>query len=167
MMNITDLRRTLNPEDAGQEMRQLISELYPICRSITGNGFRETLRIINKHIPLTTHEVPSGTAVFDWTVPKEWNICDAYIKNSRGERIVDFQKSNLHVVSYSAPVKKKVSLQELKEHLFTLPEHPDWIPYRTSYYKEDWGFCLSHNQFLKLKEEEYEVCIDALLDEGH
>jgi aminopeptidase-like protein len=100
-------------------------------------------------------------------VPKEWNIRDAYIKNVRGERVVDFQKSNLHVVNYSIPVKKKISLAALREHLFTLPEHPDWIPYRTSYYKENWGFCLSHQQSLALMDAEYEVCIDSSLEPGH
>ena len=129
-------------------MHQLITELYPICRSITGDGVRETLRQIGQHIPLTIHEVASGTQVFDWTVPKEWNIRDAYVKNSRGERVIDFQKSNLHVMSYSVPVPKTMSLEDLKPHLHTLPDHPDWIPYRTSYYSENWGFCLSHRQFL-------------------
>jgi aminopeptidase-like protein len=166
-VNIADLKRDLDPDVVSQEMYQLIAELYPICRSITGHGLRETLRLIKKHIPLTIHEVPTGATVFDWTVPKEWTIRDAYVKNAQGERIIDFQKSNLHVVSYSVPVKKKVSLQELKEHLFTLPEYPDWIPYRTSYYRENWGFCLSHRQLLELKDEEYEVCIDSSLEQGH
>jgi len=166
-MNISDLKRTLNPNEVGRQMYQLISELYPICRSITGEGFRETLRIIMKHIPLQVHEIPTGTKVFDWSVPKEWNIKDAYVKNSQGERIIDFRESNLHVVSYSIPVKAKLSLAELKEHLFTLPDHPDWIPYRTSYYEETWGFCLSHNQFLELRDEEYEVCIESSLKKGH
>ena len=166
-MNITDLKTTLNSNDVGHEMCQLIAELYPICRSITGNGFRETLSIIKRHIPLKVHEVPSGTKVFDWTVPKEWNIKDAYVRNSRGERIIDFRNSNLHVVSYSVPVTAKVSLAELKEHLFTLPERPHWIPYRTSYYSENWGFCLSHKKFLELRDEEYEVCIDSSLENGH
>ena len=166
-MNITDLKGMLNPDYVGQEMHRLITELYPICRSITGNGFRETLNIIRGHIPLQVQEVPSGTPVFDWSVPKEWSIMDAYVKNSTGERVVDFRKSNLHVVSYSVPIKAKVSLTELRKHLFTLPEHPDWIPYRTSYYNESWGFCLSHNQFLELGDEEYEVCIDSSLEEGH
>ncbi|KAB8321343.1 DUF4910 domain-containing protein [Tolypothrix campylonemoides VB511288] len=148
-------------------MYQLISELYPICRSITGNGFRETLHWIKKHIELTQHEVPTGTQVFDWTVPKEWNIKDAYVKNSNGERIIDFNKSNLHVVNYSVPVKQKIHLEELKKHLFTLSDRPNWIPYRTSYYKESWGFCLSHKQFLELQDEEYEVCIDSSLEDGH
>jgi aminopeptidase-like protein len=148
-------------------MCQLIADVYPICRSITGNGVRHTLHSIQKHIPLSVREVPSGTPVFDWTVPKEWNIRDAYVKNSKGEKIIDFRKSNLHVVSYSIPVRKKLSLHELKAHLFTLPEHPDWIPYRTTYYKESWGLCLSHKQFLELQDEEYEVCIDASLENGH
>jgi aminopeptidase-like protein len=113
------------------------------------------------------HEVASGTNVFDWTIPKEWNIRDAYVKNTKGEKIIDFAKSNLHVVGYSVPVKKKLSLNELKEHLFTLPSNPDWVPYRTSYYKEIWGFCLSHKQFLGLEDQEYEVCIDSSLSEGY
>ena len=166
-MNITDIKERLNPNEVSQEMYQLISELYPICRSITGNGFRETLHWIKKHIELTQHEVPTGTQVFDWTVPKEWNIKDAYVKNSQGERIIDFNKSNLHVVNYSVPVKQKIHLEELKKHLFTLSDRPDWIPYRTSYYKESWGFCLSHKQFLELQDEEYEVCIDSSLEDGH
>ena len=138
-----------------------------MCRSITGNGLRQSLRLVQRHIPLTIHEVPTGTQVFDWTVPREWNIADAYIKNSKGERIVDFKKSNLHVVNYSVPVKARVTLSELKNHLFTLPDHPDWIPYRTSYYREGWGFCLSHKQLLELKAEEYEICIDSTLENGH
>ena len=166
-MNISDLKMGLNPNDVAQEMYQLISDLYPICRSITGDGVRETLNIIKGHIPLEVHEVPTGSEVFDWTVPKEWNIKDAYVKNSNGERIIDFGESNLHVVNYSIPIQTKVSLAELKEHLFTLPDHPDWIPYRTSYYKENWGFCLSYKQFLELKDEKYEVCIEASLEEGH
>ena len=157
----------LSPKDVGEEMYRLIVELYPLWRSITGNGFRETLNIIKKYIPVVVSEVPSGTRVFDWTVPKEWNIRDAYVKNSRGERVVDFKKSNLHVVGYSVPIQGKMSLAELKEHLFTLPAHPDWIPYRTSYYTESWGFCLSYEQFVELREDEYEVCIDASLEDGH
>jgi len=151
----------------GKEMYQFISELFPICRSITGNGVRESLGIIRKHVPLEIREIPSGTRVFDWTVPNEWNISEAYIKNSNGEKIIDFQKSNLHVLNYSIPVRAKLSLKELKEHLYTLPEHPDWIPYRTSYYKENWGFCLSHDQFLALSEGEYEVVIYTSLEKGY
>jgi aminopeptidase-like protein len=166
-MNIGELKVSINEADVGKEMQRLMSRLYPICRSITGNGFRETLNILCEHIPMEVHEVPSGTQVFDWTVPREWNIKDAYVKDSQGERIIDFKKSNLHVVSYSTPLKEKMSLLELKEHLFTLPDHPDWIPYRTSYYNENWGFCLSHKQFLELKDEEYEVCIEASLEKGY
>lgn len=164
---MTSTNAEINLNQVCQEMYDVIYELYPICRSITGNGLRETLQIIKKHISLTLHEVPTGTPVFDWTVPNEWNIKDAYVKNLKGERIIDFNKSNLHVVNYSVPVNKKMPLKELKAHLFTLPDRPDWIPYRTSYYKESWGFCLSHKQFLELEDEEYEVCIDASLEPGH
>jgi aminopeptidase-like protein len=154
-------------DNIGHEMHRLIAELYPICRSITGNGFRETLQAIHRYIPLEVVEVPTGTPVFDWIVPKEWNIRDAYIKNTRGERIVDFQESNLHVLNYSTPIRTKLSLAELRSHLFSLPEHPDWIPYRTSYYAERWGFCLSHRQLLALPDDVYEVCIDSTLQDGH
>jgi aminopeptidase-like protein len=150
-----------NTSNVGDDTRSLITKLYPICRSITGNGVRQTLRTIQEHVPLTIHEVPSGTKVFDWTVPKEWNIRDAFIKDSRGEKIVDFASSNLHVVGYSIPFSGKVSFEDLKHHLFTLPDHPDWIPYRTSYYTETWGFCLSHRLLLEMRDEEYEVCIDS------
>ena len=154
-------------EDVDGEMYDLVRELYPICRSITGTGVRETLKIIQRHIPVNVDEVPSGTPVFDWVVPDEWNIRDAYIASLAGQRIIDFQRSNLHVVGYSVPVKERLRIGELKRHLFTLPDRPDWIPYRTSYYNETWGFCLSHNQLLALKDEEYEVCIDATLEPGH
>ena len=136
----------------GNQLYRFASELYPICRSISGDGLRRTLRLIGERIPITISEVPSGTQVFDWTVPKEWNIRDAYIKSPSGERIVDFHKSNLHVVNYSTPVRAVMSKEELQPHLHSLPDHPDWVPYRTSYYKEDWGFCLSHNQLLALKD---------------
>jgi aminopeptidase-like protein len=165
-MNIADVMRALDPEQAGKEMHALAAQLYPICRSITGAGVRETLKLLQERIPLAVHEVPTGTQVFDWTVPREWNIRDAYIKNSRGERIVDFRKCNLHVVSYSTPLHAKMRLEKLKPHLFTLPEQPDWIPYRTSYYNENWGFCLSHTEYAQLKDDEYEVCIDSSLQAG-
>ncbi len=148
------------------ELYSLVEELYPICRSITGDGVRETLKKLQAHVALTIHEVPTGTQVFDWTVPKEWNIRDAYIKDGNGEKIVDFQRSNLHVMSYSTPVRQTLSLEELKPHLFSLPEHPEWIPYRTSYHNEQWGFCLTHKQLLELRDEEYEVCIDSSLENG-
>ena len=151
----------------GKEMFRLIERLYPICRSITGNGVRETLSIIGEHIPLEVREVPAGTQVFDWTVPKEWNIRDAYVKDPSGEKVVDFRKSNLHVVNYSVPVGKKVALSELREHLHTLPEFPDRIPYRTSYYRDSWGFCMAHSAAESLTEGEYEVRIDSSLKDGH
>ena len=157
----------IDVNEVSKQTYELITDLYPLCRSITGDGLRKTLHLLQKHIPLTINEVKSGTQVFDWTVPKEWNIRDAYIKNSKGEKIVDFQKSNLHVLNYSVPIHKKMPLNDLKAHLFTLPDRPDWIPYRTSYYKENWGFCLSENQLLELKDEEYEVYIDSDLKDGH
>ena len=156
----------IDNKGVGGEMYRLIEELYPICRSITGDGVRQTLAIIKKHIPLKTQEVPSGTKVFDWIVPKEWNIRGAHIKNSRGEKIVDFKDSNLHVISYSIPVRKRVSLDELKKHVFTLEEHPDWVPYRTSYYRENWGFCMAHSRYLALENGEHEVSIDTSLEDG-
>lgn len=154
-------------KDVGQELHRFAVDLYPICRSITGNGIRKTLEMIGQRVSLQTFSVPTGTPVFDWTVPREWNIRDAYIKDASGNRVVDFQKCNLHVLNYSTPVRATMPLSELKPHLHTLPDHPDWIPYRTSYYKEDWGFCLSHRQMLALKEGNYEVCIDATLEPGH
>ena len=156
-----------NRAEIGQELHDFAAELYPICRSITGDGIRRTLALIEERIPLQFSEVPTGTAVFDWTVPKEWNIRDAYIKDASGNRVVDFLQCNLHVMNYSVPVHATMSLSELKPHLFTLPEKPDWIPYRTSYYKENWGFCLSQNQMLALQDGDYEVCIDASLEDGH
>lgn len=150
----------------GEEMHALIETLYPICRSITGNGVRETLRILSERIALEIHEVPSGTPVLDWEVPLEWNIRDAYVKDSRGDRVIDFRESTLHVVSYSVPIHTRMSLEELRPHLFSLPDHPDWVPYRTAYYSESWGFCIAHRRLLELEEGEYEVCIDSSLEEG-
>lgn len=164
-MTIGDILKSL-PTDIGREMHEFIVDLYPICRSITGDGLRETLNRIGRRIPLQVSEVPSGTAVFDWTVPREWNIRDAYVKSSDGRRVIDFNQSNLHVVNYSAPVKATMTLSELKPHLHSLPEHPGWIPYRTSYYKEQWGFCLTHRQLLEMNDEKYEVCIDSTLENG-
>ena len=151
----------------GEAMMALARELYPVCRSVTGDGLRETLRLIGGRVPLTLHEVPSGTQVLDWTVPNEWNIRDAYVKNTRGERVIDFQEHNLHVLNYSAPVHARMSLESLKPHLHSLPEQPEWIPYRTSYYQETWGFCLSHQALSALEEGEYEVVIDSTLEPGH
>jgi len=156
---------TSDPEDLGQRMYRLIEELYPVCRSITGEGLRETLRRVQRDVPILLHEIPSGTAVFDWTVPPEWNIRDAWIERG-GKRIVDFRASNLHVVSYSTPVRRRMTLAELRPHLFSLPDRPDWIPYRTAYWSESWGFCLSHRLLESLPEGDYEVCIDSTLAPG-
>jgi aminopeptidase-like protein len=164
------LLKQLDQKDAQKIGRQLLrfaADLYPICRSITGNGVRRTLAMIQSRIPLQISEVPTGTPVFDWSVPKEWNIRGAYVKDAHGKYIVDFQQSNLHVLNYSTPVHATMSLGELKPHLYTLPGHPDWIPYRTSYYHENWGFCLPHKQMLALENCDYEVCIDSSLEEGN
>ena len=147
-------------------MHGLIEELYPICRSITGDGVRRTLERVGAEIPLQVTEVPTGTEVFDWTVPREWNIRDAYVKDLAGERVIDFKHCNLHVLGYSVPVAKRVSRAELDEHLFSLPDHPDWIPYRTSYYEEAWGFCVSERQREALTDGEYDVAIDSSLEDG-
>ncbi len=156
-----------DPRQLGLDLYRLMSDLYPICRSITGDGVRKTLYILQQYIPLEIHEVPTGTKVFDWTVPKEWNIRDAYVKNDRGEKVIDFQVSNLHLLNYSTPIHQRMPLSTLTEHLFSLPEHPDWIPYRTAYYQEAWGFCLSHHALEQLEDGEYEVCIDSSLAAGH
>ena len=152
--------------DAASELEALIRELYPICRSITGNGVRETLGILARSVPLEIREVPSGSAVLDWTVPREWNIREAYIQDERGQRIVDFRVNNLHVVNYSTPVRARLSLEELLPHLHTLPKTPDLIPYRTSYYEENWGFCLTERQRQTLGPGPYEVCVDSTLEPG-
>jgi len=150
----------------GEDIFSLAAELYPICRIITGDGVRQTLRHISRHINLAVREVPSGTRVFDWTVPREWNIRDAFVKNAEGSRVIDFKRSNLHVLNYSSPVQAKLSLGELKEHIFTLPDQPEVIPYRTSYYAERWGFCMAHNRLIELPDGIYEVFIDSSLEEG-
>lgn len=165
--DFAQLRAALDPATVGPAIHALMRELYPICRSITGDGFRQTLARLQKEVPLEVHEVPSGTKVFDWTVPREWSIRDAYVKNSSGDRVIDFRRHNLHVVNYSVPVQGKMSLAQLRPHLHTLPDQPDLIPYRTSYYKEAWGFCLPHRQLEQMPEDEYEVCIDSTLQDGH
>jgi len=158
---------TINKISTDQVMMcDLLEELFPICRSITGNGVRQTLEIISKHIPIKEEEVLSGTKVFDWTVPNEWNITDAHVMNEAGEKVIDFKKNNLHVVSYSIPVDKEMSLEELDAHLYSLEDRPDAIPYVTSYYQERWGFCLTHNERKKLKKGKYQVVIDSELKPG-
>ena len=153
-------------KNLGQEMFNTMENLFPICRSITGNGVRQTLKIISNDIPLKIHEVPTGTNCFDWNVPKEWNIRDAFVADKNGKKIIDFQKCNLHVVGYSVPIDKWVDLIELKKHLHSLPEQPDAIPYVTSYYNENWGFCMAHDERLNLKEGKYHVHIDSSLKNG-
>jgi aminopeptidase-like protein len=161
-----DVRAGVDEEAIGSQLHAFIRELYPICRSITGDGVRETLARLQPFIPLHATEVPSGTAVLDWRVPREWNIRDAWIATTGGERLVDFAAHNLHVVSYSVPLRRRVARAELLEHLHSLPGQPDLIPYRTSYYKENWGFCVPHRLLASLTDEEYDVCIDATLDDG-
>jgi aminopeptidase-like protein len=153
--------------ELGDELHGLMAELYPICRSLTGDGVRQTLAILERDGPLEITEVPSGTQVYDWTLPREWNIHDAWLASPDGTRVVDFRKSNLHVLGYSVPVNARLPLSELRQHLFTHPENPDWIPFRTSYYDEKWGFCLSQTQLDQLPEGEYEVVIDSSLEHGH
>jgi aminopeptidase-like protein len=167
VLNISELQSRIDPSEVGRDMYALVEELYPICRSITGEGFRQTMNRLCQEIPLAIHEVPTGTAVFDWTVPKEWNIRDAWVKNARGQRVIDFRKHNLHVVNYSVPINRKMRLEELKKHLHSLPDQPELIPYRTSYYTENWGFCLPHHDLLRMEDGEYEVCIDSTLQDGH
>ena len=154
--------------DAGRNMYELAGRLFPICRSITGNGFRQSLEMIREILPeIQVFEIPSGTAVYDWTVPKEWNIRGGWIKNLQGDTIIDFNDCNLHVMGYSVPVHQTISREELLDHIYTQPEQPEWIPYVTSYYKERWGFCMSERQKQALTDAEYEVCIDSTLEDGY
>lgn len=150
----------------GEEIFRFMADLFPICRSITGEGVRRTLHAVQERIRLEIHEIPSGTQALDWTVPREWNVRDAWIKDPQGRKVVDFQVHNLHLLNYSAPVHTRLPLAELKPHLFTLPDQPDLIPYRTSYYREAWGFCLTHHQLLSFEEGEYEVFVDSTLADG-
>jgi aminopeptidase-like protein len=151
----------------GDDAYALMRRLFPLCRSLSGSGVRATFDALEEEIPLKRTEIASGTKVFDWIVPDEWNIRDAYIANATGTRVVDFRRSSLHVVSYSEPVRTVLPLEALRERLHTLPEQPDLIPYRTSYYSRTWGFCISHRQLLELEPGDYEVVIDSTLEPGH
>jgi aminopeptidase-like protein len=152
--------------EVGSEIFELLRQLYPICRSISGDGVRQTFELLVRLLPLDVTEVPTGTAVFDWTVPREWNIRDAWVADAEGKRLVDFRASNLHVLGYSVPVHTRLTLSELRDHLFTHPTQPDWIPFRTSYYNENWGFCLTQRQLDGMPDGEYEVHIDSTLADG-
>jgi aminopeptidase-like protein len=155
------------PEGSGAEMLELMRTLYPICRSLTGDGVRETLRLVDEVLPLEITEVETGTPIFDWTVPREWNIADAWIADADGRRIVDFRESNLHVVGYSTPVRQRMRGADLLERLHTHPEQPGWIPARTAYWAETWGFCVTDDQRRAIDpDREYDVCIDSRLENG-
>jgi aminopeptidase-like protein len=150
-----------------QQMYEWAADLFPICRSLTGNGVRETLRYMQKQLPgLQIHEVPAGTKVFDWTIPPEWNVRDAYIATLDGERIIDFKENNLHLMGYSEPVDEMITLEALMPHLYSLAHQPTAIPYVTSYYERNWGFSLSENQREVLPEGPFRVKIDSDLDEN-
>ena len=157
---------TPTPASAGAELHAFASELYPICRSITGAGVRKTLELIGRRIKLERHEVPSGTKVFDWEVPPEWNIEDAWVRDADGRRVVDFSVHNLHILNYSEPVRTALTLEELKPRLYSIPAHEDWIPYRTSYYQRQWGFCMRHRELARLRPGKYEVVVDSSLAPG-
>ena len=154
------------PEQAGRELLELIERLYPVCRSLTGDGVRETLRVLGEVAPIEVHEVPSGTPVLDWTVPDEWNVRDAYVADADGVRVVDFQRSNLHLVGYSAPFRGTLTLEELRPHLHSLPDQPSRVPYRTSYYDRNWGFCVAHAVLERMGPGPYEVVVDTELGPG-
>jgi aminopeptidase-like protein len=163
MLEVADSRRR---EGVGADALELVRRLFPICRSLTGDGVRETFAVLEEHIPLQRREIASGTQVFDWNVPEEWNIREAHITAPDGTRVVDFRRLNLHVVGYSEPVRTTLPLEALRERLHTLPDQPDLIPYRTSYYHRTWGFCLAHRQLEQLEPGDYEVVIDATLEPG-
>ncbi len=163
---MVDLRAGLDARHAGAEMHALMARLRPVCSSITGPGIREVFRALGESIPLSVTRVPTGARAFDWTVPREWTLRDAYIADASGRKVVDIADSPLHVVNYSTPVRRRMSLAELRPHLFTIPEHPDWIPYRASYYREAWGFCLSQRTLETLADGEYEVVIDSEIADG-
>lgn len=161
--------RSQDFSQTGKAMYELACELFPIPRSITGQGFRDSLEILNKTLGggiLKFHSIKSGTKVFDWIVPDEWNVKEAYIITPEGEKICDFKKHNLHLLNYSEAIDQEIELEELQDHLYSIEEMPDAIPYVTSYYKRRWGFCLTHNERKKLKKGKYKVYINAKHDEN-
>ena len=166
MSTVRQALAALDREAAGRSMMDLAAELYPIPRSLTGDGVRATLERIGRRIPLDVQELPTGTPILDWTVPREWNPREAWIRDPSGRKVVDFGDHNLHLVGYSAPVHRRMTLGELRPHLHSLPERPDLIPYRTSYYEETWGFCLPHRLLESLPDGEYEVLVDASIEDG-
>lgn len=161
MSTRASLKTELDPAQIGKEAYELAAQLYPLPRSLTGDGVRQTLEVLRSYIPIEVREVQSGTEVLDWTVPREWKLRRAYIKHADGRTIVDSNQSNLHVLGYSTAAKGRFTLSELKPHLFTLPDQPALTPYRTSYHAENWGFCLPHSKLLELDEGPYDVLIDA------
>jgi aminopeptidase-like protein len=163
---VPDLEGAVDPARIGQEIHALIERLYPFCRSLTGDGVRATLRHLSGMIPLDIHEVPSGTQAFDWVVPPEWNVRDAYVLDCKGQRVIDFRSSNLHVVGYSSPVNARMTREELLAHVFTDPQHPEWIPYKHTYYRANWGFCVAHQELAQFTEPYYDVRIDTTLAPG-
>ncbi|HKW14118.1 MAG TPA: DUF4910 domain-containing protein [Candidatus Krumholzibacteria bacterium] len=163
---MADLRSGLDARHAGAEMHALMARLRPVVSSITGQGIREVFRVLGESIPLTVTRVPTGARVLDWTVPREWTLRDAYIADASGRKVVDVADSPLHVVNYSTPVRRRMTLTELRPHLYTVPEHPDWIPYKASYYRETWGFCLAQRVLDSLPEAEYDVVIDSSIADG-
>jgi aminopeptidase-like protein len=165
-VTISDYLQQADSIVAGSDMYALVRDLYPICRSITGPGVRDTLARVSDVVPLMVHETPTHTRTFDWTIPQEWTIRAAWIKGPDGREVVNFRNNSLHVVGYSTPIHARLSLDDLKQHLHTLPDHPDWIPYRTSYYSAAWGFCMPHRQFEQLQPGTYEVLIDSTLADG-
>jgi len=155
-------------ESLGQEMYEFAESIFPFPRSITGNGVRDTLVEVKKHLPgLVIHEIPSGTKCFDWVIPDEWNVRDAYIANMDGKKIIDFEENNLHLLGYSEPMDVVISREDLDDHLYSMPDMPDVIPYTTSYYHRNWGFCLTQNQRDQLKDSQYQILIDSDLAPGH
>src|SRR6266446_913596 len=162
-----DFSTDANAGTTGQMMYSWIRDLFPLNRSITGPDTRATLRYLQELLPgMTLHEVPTGTPAFDWSVPEEWSVRDAYILDESGRRVIDWRKHNLHLVGYSVPVNKEVTLEELQSHLHSLPEDPDAIPYVTSFYSRTWGFCLTHREREVLPPGRYRVVIDSQLSEG-